>query len=388
MSAQPPKSNILSIDLSEYQAAPEVLEKTDIGQEPKERRKLRGRLLADYVGKPIEAADTLLGNRYLCRGGGMFIVAPSGIGKSVFSIQTAIEWSVSQRSFGIKPARPTRILIIQAEDDEGDVTEMANIATHLSLKPEQVDLFKKNVFMEPMNDLTGIKFIEALDGFLEEWPADIAIINPYTSFLGGEIKDDGYNNQFLRNWLNPILTKHKCAAVIIHHTPKTNFQDTTDWRPSDWMYRGAGAACLTNWARAILVIDPTKVHGCYRFIAAKRGKRIGWADPTTGAPMYETHYSHSNGDKLLWVPSTKDEIGAASIKKGQLSEDPEDLLPFVPAFGLDPKSQDDISKAAQGVIKQKSITEMLAKLVSADEIKRSEHPRSGTRPEVKYVRSR
>jgi hypothetical protein len=380
-----PKSQLLDVPLESYPKAPEI---NGSGEPKREQRKLKGRLLAEYVGKPINEGDTLLGNRYLCRGGGMFIVAPSGIGKRVFSIQTAIEWSVSQRSFGITPFRPVKVLIIQAEDDEGDVTEMSNIATHLNLTDVQVELFKKNVWMEPMNDLTGIKFIEALDGFLEQWPADIVIINPYTSFLGGEIKDDGYNNQFLRNWLNPVLTKHKCAAVIIHHTPKTTFQDTTDWKPSDWMYRGAGAACLTNWARAILVIDPTKVHGCYRFIAAKRGKRIGWADPNTGYPMYEMHYSHSNGDRLLWVPSTADEIGAASIKKGQLSTDPDDLLPFIPSVGSDPITVDAIKEASKGAINQKKITEMLAKLAAAGEIMRTEHPRKGTRPEVKYVRTR
>ena len=231
MNTQAPKSNIINLD--GYQTAPEVLEKTEIGQEPKVRRKLRGRLLADYVGKPINDGDTLLGNRYLCRGGGMFIVAPSGIGKSVFSIQTAIEWSAGRRSFGINPARATRILIVQAEDDEGDVIEMSNIADHLKLNPEQFELFKRNVWMEPMNDLTGLNFIETLDGFLEEWPADLVIINPYTSFLGGEIKDDGYNNQFLRNWLNPIVAKRTCAVVIIHHTPKTNFRDTSEWKSSD-----------------------------------------------------------------------------------------------------------------------------------------------------------
>jgi len=389
MNPQQSKSVILNADLGEYQMAPEVLENTEIGQEHKpERYKLRGRFLAGYIDLPIDPSTILLGNRYLCQGGGMFIVAPSGIGKSVLSIQMAIQWAVGKSAFGIKPARALRVLIIQAEDDDGDIKEMSQIARYLQLDQAQMDAFQKNVWMESLNHLSAGHFIDALDSCLEQFPADLVIINPYTSYLGADIKEDGKNNEFLRNRLNPILTKHKCAAVIIHHTPKTTFQDTTDWKPSDWMYRGAGAACLTNWARAILVIDPTKVYGCYRFIAAKRGKRIGWADPNTGYPMYEMHYSHSNGDKLLWVPSTKDEIGAASIKKGQLSEDPEDLLPFVPAFGLDPKSQDDISKAAQGVIKQKSITEMLAKLVSADEIKRSEHPRSGTRPEVKYVRSR
>jgi hypothetical protein len=389
VNAQTPKSSLLSLNLGEYQMPPEVLENTEIGQAHKqERYKLKGRPLAGYIDLPIDPLTILLGNRYLCQGGGMFIVAPSGIGKSVLSIQMAIQWSVGKSAFGIKPARALRVLIIQAEDDDGDIKEMSQIAKHLQLDQVQMGAFQGNVWMESLNHLSAGSFIDALDSCLDQFPADLVIVNPYTSYLGADIKEDGKNNEFLRNRLNPILTKHKCAAVIIHHTPKTTFQDTTDWKPSDWMYRGAGAACLTNWARAILVIDPTKVYGCYRFIAAKRGKRIGWADPNTASPMYEMHYSHSNGDKLLWVPSTADEIGAASIKKGQLSEDPEDLLRFVPAFGLEPQSEKAISTAAQGFIKQKKITEMLAELVAADEITRTEHPRKGTRPEIKYVRSR
>jgi len=42
------------------------------------------------------------------------------------------------------------------------------------------------------------------------------------------------------------------------------------------MYSGSGASCLTNWARAYLVIEPTELHGVYKFIAAKRGERIAW----------------------------------------------------------------------------------------------------------------
>ena len=45
------------------------------------------------------------------------------------------------------------------------------------------------------------------------------------------------------------------------------------------MYAAAGNADLTNWARAILVIEPTHVEGVFEFIAAKRGKRIGWGKP-------------------------------------------------------------------------------------------------------------
>jgi len=83
------------------------------------------------------------------------------------------------------------------------------------------------------------------------------------------------------------------AAVILHHTPKINHRgDTSDWKPSDWQYGGAGAAVLTNWARAVLVIDPTDVAGIYRFIAAKRTQRLGWK---TG----DQYFAHSREGRLL-----------------------------------------------------------------------------------------
>jgi hypothetical protein len=276
-------------------------------------RTLSGASLADYVSRPINEQNTLLGNRYLCRGGGMFIVAPSGIGKSVVSVQAAIEWAVGRDSFGIHPARPLKTLIIQAE---GDVIEMSQICRHLELTDTEMETQRENVWMEPLNDLTGLGFLAVVDGFLEQFPADLLIINPYTSYVGCEVKDDELSNAFLRNTLNPILTKRCCAAIIVHHTPKTNFRDTTNWRPSDWMYSGSGASCLTNWARAYLVIDPTEVPGVYKFIAAKCGQRIGWGDRF---PIFETYWSHSKeGGKLLWSAATDDEVAATAKTKRNL----------------------------------------------------------------------
>ena len=41
------------------------------------------------------------------------------------------------------------------------------------------------------------------------------------------------------------------------------------------MYSGAGCAGITNWARALLAIKPeTENMEVFKFIAAKRGKRI------------------------------------------------------------------------------------------------------------------
>ncbi|MEI9893776.1 MAG: hypothetical protein WDN28_07705 [Chthoniobacter sp.] len=44
------------------------------------------------------------------------------------------------------------------------------------------------------------------------------------------------------------------------------------------MYAGAGSADITNWARAAVIIDPTHAPHVFKFIAAKRGARVGWRD--------------------------------------------------------------------------------------------------------------
>src|SRR5260221_8790624 len=165
----------------------------------------------------------------------MFIFAPSGIGKSVIAVQAAIEFAIGRPSFGIKPRRPARSLLIQAEDDEGDTIEMTQIVDHLKLSEEQQKLVKDSTWMEFVNDSTGHAFIRVVDQFLQKRPADVLWINPYSSYLGSYIKHDKATARFFRSWLNPVLTKHRCAAVIVAHTTTTNFRDTSEWKPSDWM---------------------------------------------------------------------------------------------------------------------------------------------------------
>jgi hypothetical protein len=300
-------------------------------------RSLRGASLLEYSAREIDQSQTLLGNRYLCRGGGMFIVAPSGHGKSVLTIQMAIELACGRKSFGINPSRPLRSLIIQAEDDEGDIIEMSQVVTHLGLSKDERQLINRNTHIEFVNDATGHEFLQILDDLLAQCPADLVWINPYTAYLGADIKDDRANTRFLRNGLNPILTKRHCAVVLVHHTPKTTFRDSSNWKPSEWMYSGAGAAVLTNWARAYLAVDLCDSTGIYKFIAAKRGKRIGWKDEC-GSPVYETFWSHSRvAGQLLWLPASPQEIVAAKSCRTK-SVDANQLLQMVPIDDPVPKT--------------------------------------------------
>ena len=268
----------------------------DVNQKSgKKLRQLKGGSVTDYANLQIDHSSTLLADRYLCRGGGMFIVAPSGQGKSTLAVQLAAEWGLGWASLEIRPHGPLRTLIIQAEDDAGDVHEMSEWVENHNLSDEQKRQIAENMHIEPVNDVVGFAFIDALDEILQQWPCDIVIINPYTSYLGGDAKDEELANAWLRAKLNPLLTKHKCAVIIMHHTPKTQYANSDDYTTSELMYRGSGCATMSNWARAYMVLEPLRDNETYfKFTAAKRGKRIGWGS-------FKRYFKHSDNGDLRWV---------------------------------------------------------------------------------------
>jgi AAA domain len=338
------KGKATSDDLCAAISAAVLLDATkqEENQKPKGRA-LTGGSIVSFANTPVDHTQTLLGTRYLCVGGGMFVVAQSGAGKSSLAIQAGILWSCGRPAFEIRPSRPLRILIVQAEDDKGDVTEAAAMIRQLGLSESETALADVNTWLEHVNDVCGDAFIAELDAILEQHPADIVIINPFTAYLGSDEKDTEACTRFLRNQLNPLLSRHKCAAVIIHHTPKVNFNRTDDYRASDWMYRGSGAATLTNWARAYLTIDRCDNQpGTYRFIAAKRGQRIGWAS-NDGNPVLERYFCHSTiPGVILW--DAVDEKDAPKLNSKFKALDLDKLLALVPV--LDPELKNAFNQRA------------------------------------------
>ena len=80
--------------------------------------------LNELVRHRQDDPDELLRHRFLCRGGGMLLVGPTGIGKSSFALQCMILWAVGREAHGIRPPRPLKSLVVQAENDDGDMAEM------------------------------------------------------------------------------------------------------------------------------------------------------------------------------------------------------------------------------------------------------------------------
>jgi AAA domain len=337
----------------------------------------KSRPLFDFANSEIDHSQTLLANRFLCRGGGLILVGPSGIGKSSASIQCATLWACGLEAFGIKPRRPLRILIVQAEDDDGDITEMARMMNHLGLTEAEKQLVQKNVHIAGVNDKAGDEFLTHLKATLEEHQErgicfDLVIINPLTAYIGGDETRPEICTSFLRTGINPILTKHNCAALVVHHPPKTSNQATDKFNAHDWQYRGAGSAHITNWSRAYIVIEPIG-NGVFRFIAAKRGSRIGWDSP-------EKFFAHSKDGTLNWLEANGEQVSEA---KSKLKGSRADILKLVPT--LDPISQSSlVSKASEAGIGRDRAKGFISVLVEEGIIFEWKLRRSGVKSAVGY----
>lgn len=288
--------------------------------------------IGQLLATPPDPAETLLGDRFLCRTGGMLFVGPSGIGKSSASMHMDISWACGRDAFGIVPARPLKILVVQAENDAGDLHEMATGAvSSLELSGEEEQLVEANFLIVRHQTSVGLNFIAWLAGQIENFKPDLIRLDPLLAYLGADPTDTEAIAEFCRTGLNPLLSKYGCAVVVNHHTPKTNHRDTSTWKPSDWMYAGGGAADLTNWARAILVVDSTQDPGTFRFIAAKRGRRIGWRD-ANGTPTQERYFSHAKEHgRIGWSDTPPDIVQIVTPSKARAklptAEEFIDLLP-------------------------------------------------------------
>jgi hypothetical protein len=341
------------------------------------------RSLTDFVDLPIDPAKTLLGNRFLCREGGMLFVGPSGVGKSSASVQQDILWSLGQPAFGIQPARPLRIATIQAENDDGDLTEMARgITNGLDLSAEQREIVRQNTFYISEKSRTGEGFMRFIESVLRLTKPDILRLDPLQSYVGGDTSDVEVMSDFVHTGLNPLLQAYQCAVIVNHHTPKTNNRDTSKYKSSDWQYAGAGSAVLTNWARAVMIVDPCKDNPhLFRFIAAKRGWRANWTDENDIPTIYKYFKHAREGGVIFWADATPDEVtvsASAPVTKFDLMELVEDKP--IPKEEL-------IAKAKVAGIGKNKCWQFINLLVADKELHIWKVPRPGTSARVDLCRT-
>lgn len=237
--------------------------------------------------------NNVLGNRWLCKGGSMVLVGQSGVGKSSFTMQFALTIATGRPFFGIKPIRPLRVALIQAENDKGDMAEaLQGVVRGMALGDQHLSLIEENVRFYDECVKTGADFIRLARSIIVKHRADVIIADPLLAYTGGDISQQEFMSAFLRNQLNPVLQETGAIWVWIHHMPKPPKGDAAKGTVSDLAYAGAGSADLTNWAREVMVLQREGDDPTFSLTLTKRGKRAGLTDDM-GTPATKIRLQHS-----------------------------------------------------------------------------------------------
>ena len=143
---------------------------------------------------------------------------------------------------------------------------------------------------------TGEEFANAVRHLVAKHKPDLVWLDPLLSFIGDDISKQDVCSYFLRNLLNPIAHQTGVVWMMMHHTPKpsTDPKSKSGWNSTDHSYAGTGSSELTNWARAVCVLQATKDEG--RFVL--RNKRTGAIDLDDNRTSL-VHLKHGE-DSILW----------------------------------------------------------------------------------------
>lgn len=253
--------------------------------------------------------ESVLGNRWLCRGGSLLLLGQSGVGKSCLNLQLAGAWALgdpklcSILSFGIQPARPLKIVLVQSENDLGDMAEIwQGVFKKMggAMSEEKRQQLEENLIILRNTEATGDAFVRMYRELANDYKPDICIIDPLLSYIGADINDQEICSAFTHR-LNQIQQESGVITAMVHHfgKPKSASQNNV-LTETDLAYQGLGSSILTNWAREVLslnrVKEKPKSPPTFRLTATKRRKKAGMLsleDEDHGLPTPSIYIQHS-----------------------------------------------------------------------------------------------
>ena|GEM_PF-621469 len=283
------------------------------------------------AGRAASEADIVLGpGRWGTRGSAFLVTAFTGSGKSTLSSTMSFSWAIGRESLGIQPAGRLRSLVFQAEDDAGDLDTMAkSILRELNPDAAELQAIRENVLLVTEGSVTGINFLQKrVAPALAKYHPDILWLNPLSTYFGSDLNDQREVAHFCRNTLNPLLLKHRCLCITIHHCPKPT-KERNGWSGGQLAYSGAGSADLANWAREVITLREAS-RGLFELTATKRWRKLGWTD-AEGRPTATRQIAQDQNGGQVWhdaTPQLLEELGA-----GRYSD--AGFMALVPDAGID-----------------------------------------------------
>lgn len=243
--------------------------------------------------------NNIIGRRWLCRGHAAWLIGPSGVGKSSLLLQFGVSFAAGQSLWGIKPVRPLRVLVMQAENDKGDLSEMARGIEH-GLNLEFNELLKSNIRIRSVVGKVGQEFCSWLRGEILDFNAELVLVDPLLSFAGIDVSRQDQASTFCRVWLNPVLVETGAVMISAHHTgkPQRENKNSVPQTLNEKAYAGIGSSELVNWARAVMLLEDAG-NNAFRLWFSKRGQRAEVVHPN-GEPTTMIWLRHAANGEIFW----------------------------------------------------------------------------------------
>ncbi|MAG96984.1 MAG: hypothetical protein CMM08_09905, partial [Rhodospirillaceae bacterium] len=186
-------------------------------------------IAADFDPAKIEQRPFLV-SPLLLRGHVTAILAPGGVGKSVFSISLGISVALGQRLLGYDIRERTNVLLVNNEDDCSEIDRrVAGICEHWEIPFGDLD---QRVFIlagygsplvlaEQRRDGT-VEPTDAVDGLISEMrgrKVGLLVLDPFVSLHRVEENNNVAVEQVL-SILRRIANETGAADLLVHHTRK------------------------------------------------------------------------------------------------------------------------------------------------------------------------
>lgn len=228
--------------------------------------------------------NNVLGNRWLCKGAGAMFLGQSGVGKSMLNMQLAIGWAlhgepeVARFTFNIAPVYPLKVLIIQAENDIGDLAEMMQGICKQGLSDSAVRALSTRLIIHRNTKHTGADFLRTYEALTRLHRPDLVFVDPLLNYFGDDISDQSAASAYCHE-LSRISAETGAITALVHHFAKPRpRKDSIVSTDSDLAYLGIGSSVFTNWAREVVTL--CRIEGdndtpTFQLDCAKRRKRAG-----------------------------------------------------------------------------------------------------------------
>ena len=179
-----------------------------------------------------------------------------------------------------------------------------------------------------------------LENICERYKPEIVIVDPLMAYIGGDISKQEVCTKFFRNGINPIIHKHNVGLIVLHHTGKQKAKDLKQFEANtDLEYLGIGSSDITNWARAVSIIMPSRHDkNIYEFKHVKRGRRTG-SDPVIYLKQGSDHK-----DIFWYIAEKPAKVVTTQKGDGRRSPNANPIYDFLRLETLAPMSKSDLVK--------------------------------------------